>query len=60
MPRSSRNQIQKRTTKLQVSFNESELRDVELLEATEGIIIQEIIRALIKAKAKTLRESKLE
>ena len=41
-----------------MSFNDSELRDLEMIEEIEGVKIQEFIRALIKQKAKTLRESK--
>ena len=43
-----------------MSFNDSEIRDVEAIEEQEGIKIQEFIRALIKDKARSLRKSKIE
>ncbi|MGK7894398.1 MAG: hypothetical protein AB4372_12435 [Xenococcus sp. (in: cyanobacteria)] len=60
MSKSSRSRINKRNTKIQVSFNDFELRDVEVIEEKEGVKIQEFIRSLIRQKAKLLRESKIE
>ena len=56
MSKSSRTRINKRNTKIQVSFNDFELRDVQVIEETEGIKIQEFIRTLIKDRARSLRE----
>ena len=60
MSKSSRSRINKRNTKIQVSFNDFELRDVQVIEEIEGVKIQEFIRSLIRQKAKLLRESKIE
>ena len=60
MSKSSRSRINKRNTKIQVSFNDFELRDVEVIEENEGVKIQEFIRALIRQKAKVLRGEKVE
>ena len=60
MSKSSRTRINKRNTKIQVSFNDFELLDVQVIEETEGVKIQEFIRTLIKQKAKTLRQGKVE
>ena len=60
MSKSPRSRINKRNTKIQVSFNDFELLDVQVIEEKEGIKIQEFIRTLIKQKAKTLRQEKIE
>ncbi len=60
MSKSSRSRLNTRTLKKQVSFNNREALDIQLIEEQEGISIQEFIRASIKEKAKTLREGKVE
>ncbi|MDJ0903346.1 MAG: hypothetical protein QNJ55_31560 [Xenococcus sp. MO_188.B8] len=60
MSKSYRGRINKRNTKIQVSFNDFELLDVQVIEETEGVKIQEFIRTLIKDRAKLLRQGKLE
>ena len=49
-----------RTLKKQVSFNNREALDIQLIEEKDGVSIQEFIRASIKARAKTLREQQAE
>ncbi len=58
MSKSPRSRINKRNTKIQVSFNDFELLDVQVIEETEGVKIQEFIRTLIKDRAKLLRQGK--
>ncbi len=60
MSKSHRGRINKRNTKIQVSFNDFELLDVQVIEETEGVKIQEFIRTSIKQKAKSLRQEKIE
>ena len=60
MSKSSRSRLNTRTLKKQVSFNNREALDIQLIEEEEGISIQEFIRASIKEKAKILREGKVE
>lgn len=57
---SSQHRLYTRTLKKQVSFNQREALDIQLIEEEDGISIQEFIRASIKDRAKTLRQEKRE
>ena len=60
MSKSSQRRLYARTLKKQVSFNQREALDIQLIEQEDGISIQEFIRASIKARAKVLRQEKTE
>ena len=60
MSKSSRSRLNTRTLKKQVSFNNREALDIQLIEEQDGVSIQEFIRASIKDRAKILREEKVE
>ncbi len=60
MSKSSQRRLNTRTLKKQVSFNNHEALDIQLIEEQDGVSIQEFIRASIKERAKTLREQRTE
>ena len=58
MSKSSQRRPHTRLRKKQVSFNDQEALDIELIEEQDKISIQEFIRASIKDRAKLLRQGK--
>lgn len=53
--KSSRSTLHKRTRRIQISLNDTEYLDVELIEGFKGMKIQDFIRALIKNQAEAIR-----
>ena len=60
MSNSSQRRLYARTLKKQVSFNQREALDIQLIEEYHGVSIQEFIRTFIKTEAKILRQEKTE